>query len=358
MADRKRLRRLAKQSAPFMFAMSLIFLANTATLIVLWVDVPRLREAYGASLESATSVDRPVNRAATLADDLTVETRALQLGLISLGIAGVLWPVFLIEHFLYRFCGGASPRHDRSGLWSCLFPPLRLAAPNHALAHQIWLPWLGWSRVNDSLRERLERAFGWPMILIALMILPILLVEYCLQDHIAEHRWLRILLHVSTGTIWFAFSLEFILMWSVAERKLQYCREHWLDIVIILLPLISFLRSLRLVRATRLARLAKVQHLTKISRVYHLRGLTIKGLRAALLFDVLNRLVGTSPEKQLHALQYQLRHRKREVESLQRRIAELEHIVAERQQLGTRTDSPAQQRDDQQKTPLLHEEGF
>jgi hypothetical protein len=34
-------------------------------------------------------------------------------------------------------------------------------------------------------------------------------------------------------------------MISVAPRRLEYCKKHWLDLAIILLPLISFLRSLR-----------------------------------------------------------------------------------------------------------------
>jgi hypothetical protein len=172
------------------------------------------------------------------------------------------------------------------------------------------------------------------MIVIALMILPILLIEFRFADQIAGRPWLRVLLHFSTGMIWFAFALEFIIMCSVADKKLQYCKEHWLDLAIILLPLISFLRSFRVVRATRLARLAKVQQLTKMTskmaRVYRLRGLAMKGFRALLLFEVLNRLLRITPEKRIRKLKEQLSQKELEMSVLKRRIRELEELTEDR----------------------------
>ena len=53
MRDRTRkIRRVAIRSAPWMFGLSLLFLANTAALIVLWVDVPRVRESYQSNSDS------------------------------------------------------------------------------------------------------------------------------------------------------------------------------------------------------------------------------------------------------------------------------------------------------------------
>ena len=45
-ARQKLRRRWAIRTAAPMFWISVLFLANTATLIVLWVDVPRVSEAY------------------------------------------------------------------------------------------------------------------------------------------------------------------------------------------------------------------------------------------------------------------------------------------------------------------------
>ena len=105
------------------------------------------------------------------------------------------------------------------------------------MRQRLWLPGLGWRQANKRLRERLERKFGIPMILIALMIMPVLIVEFFMKSQVAQYGWLRMLLHVSTGVIWFAFAGEFILMVSVAEKKVAYCKKHWIDLAIILLPL-------------------------------------------------------------------------------------------------------------------------
>ena len=66
-----------------------------------------------------------------------------------------------------------------------------------------------------------------------MMILPILVIEYVFTAQVAQYAWLRLLLHVGTGVIWFAFAVEFILMVSVAEKKLAYCKKHWVDLAII-----------------------------------------------------------------------------------------------------------------------------
>jgi voltage-gated potassium channel len=309
-------RQWAERTAPLMFFVSLIFLANVAALIVLWVDVPRVGEDYqagaGRQAQTFVSVEQPL------------EVWSVRLGYYGLSLAIALWPLFVAEYFFYRCTGSTRHRFTRDCLLIFVCPPLRIGLSNPEMGGKIWLPRHGWCKGDEELREQLEKYFGIPMIVIALMILPILLVEFGLKEQIAEHLWLRVLLHVSTGTIWFAFAMEFILMCSVADKKLRYCREHWLDLAIILLPFISFLRSLRAVRATRLAKLAKVQQLTKLGRVYRLRGLAVKGLRAMLLFEVLNRILSVTPEKQIATLRERMAEKESEIRALRRRIASLE----------------------------------
>jgi hypothetical protein len=244
----------------------------------------------------------------------------------------LLWTLFVAEFGLqYLLRDRTKPfwRTHYPGLVACLCPPLRLCARNHDMDGRVWLPRFGWQTVDESLRERLERQFSGPMMVIAMMILPVLLVEFAMKEQIAAHLWLQVLVHVSTGLIWFAFAIEFIVMVTVAENKFRYCREHWLDLAIIMLPLISFLRSLRIVRAARFARLARIPLLTKMIRLYRLRGLAMRVFRAVLLFELLNRVLRVTPEKKLHRLREQLREKEKEAESLRHEItaleAELEH---------------------------------
>ena len=261
-----------------MFGLSVAFLAVLSAIVVLWVDVPMMYEPLPEeAAEKTAQASGNFQPSPSLSLRAVVRTeQALEAGSTCVKILGGLWLVFVIEFvFQYLVRDRDQPfwRTHVSGLLICFCPPLRLCARNQEMNGKIWLPGLRWRKVNASLRARLERMLSVPMILIALAILPVLLIEFGMRHQVAAHRWLQITLHVSLGVIWFAFAAEFIVMLSVADKKLRYCKGHWIDIAIILLPFVSFLRSLRIVRATRVARLARVEQLVRMSRLYRLRGL-------------------------------------------------------------------------------------
>ncbi len=314
---------VARRAAAPMFFLSFLFLAGLATLIVLWVDVVRFHETPHP--ESAGELAQPPA-------SVELNRGAMQAGYHCLRLLGLLWPFFLLEfavEFLLRDRTRPFWRRRYYGLIVCSIPPLRLCSRHPDMGGRIWFPGIGWQEVNNQLRRQLDHMFSIPMIFIALTILPVLLVEYGMSHQVSAHPWLRVLLHVSMGIIWLAFATEFIVMVSVARRRLRYCKEHWLDLAIILLPLISFLRSLRVIRATRLARLAKIQQLSKMGRLYRLRGLVLRAIRAILLLELLHRLFGISVEKKIKALRRQLEEKEREVDALKASIADLERRVAE-----------------------------
>ena len=66
-----------------------------------------------------------------------------------------------------------------------------------------------------------------------------------------------IFLWSSESVIWLAFAVEFVMMFSVSPKKFRYCRDHWVDLVIILAPLAGFLRLLRVARALRLSTVSR-----------------------------------------------------------------------------------------------------
>jgi hypothetical protein len=334
--ENRELRRWAavERAALPMFVLSMLFLAVVAALIVLWVDVPRLvrrGELIEGMLPSGAEYGSP---AETIPPDvLRFEHTAENLGHDLLKILLLLWVFFLMEFAIRVLLADRKTpfwRQHCFGVVACLCPPLRLAARNGEMQGRVWLPVLGWQEVGFFLRQRLERIFSVPMIIIALMILPVLLVEFTLEEQISVHLGLRVLLHVSTGLIWFAFAVEFVVMIAVADKKLRYCGQHWLDLVIILLPLVSFLRSLRIVRATRVARLARIEQLTRMTRLYRVRGLAVRGFRALLLLGLLQRLFHETPEKRLERLGERLREHEQEAEELRREIAALEAALATR----------------------------
>lgn len=47
------------------------------------------------------------------------------------------------------------------------------------------------------------------------------------------------------------FFLEFAAKFALAPVKRRYLRDHWLDVLVVLLPFLKFLRLARVLRATR-----------------------------------------------------------------------------------------------------------
>ena len=290
----------ARKVAPLMFVNSLVFLVALTVMIVLFVDMPRLEEMATQNLEGSL-----LNQ--------SVSIIAYLMGfLLTFSIAELLVKIVLGR------LGGTLPNWSESIAAFC--PPLRLATPIAQMNGRTWLPGLGWRLPGKRLSRYLERKTSVPMLCIAMLILPVLLVEFKFQSEIDARPWLQTVLHVCTGLIWFAFTVEFIVMVNATDKRMRYVKKNWIDLAIILLPLISFLRSLRIVRAARLARFAKLQQLTKMTRVYRMRGLVAKTLRALLLFEIVHRIFRISPERRLVKLEDELAEKEEELVELRERI--------------------------------------
>ena len=204
----------------------------------------------------------------------------------------------------------------------CLLPPLRLGACDHATGKSIWLPGLGWQPVGRELEQRLECVSSVPMIVMALMVLPLMVVDYVWKGRIEADPLLSGLLNGAGGLIWFAFASEFILRFSIAQSKWSYVRTHFIDLAIVLLPLFAFLQALRL------GRLLRLQQLTRTARLYRLRGVALRAWRALLLIDAVSRLIHGPAEKRLVKLRATLVQKEQELADLRAEIAKLEATTA------------------------------
>lgn len=297
-----------------MFMLSVLFLGLLAGLIITLVDIPRVTEL--ASLDNATKEIEQTD---------SLQSYARPIGKWILITLLLLWPLFWIEYVL-----DAGTARDRMGarviqwqrLLACVIPPLRIGAVSPHWGNRLWLPSLGWRSPGRTLSTLLEQRLSKPMLTIALLILPILAIEFIFSQLVQSYFWLRILLHIATGFIWFAFTLEFIVMISASKQKLNYVKKNWIDLAIILIPLISFLRSLRVLR---LARLARIQKIARLSRIYRMRSLGTKALKALLLIGFVNRLLKITPEKRLAKLENELREREEDVAELKRQIQQIEN---------------------------------
>ena len=318
---------VAGRTAKPMFYVSLLHLVCLACLIVLWVDVPSLRESAAGVVGAPTLQETAQETTAISTFERTVIVVML-----------AIWPIVILEsvvHWLTRPWDNEHQKYHWFGLAFCVCPALRMCARSPEMGHRMWLPRIGWRRADRRLRRRLERRFSVPMILIALMIMPILIIGFFMKAQVADHAWLRFCLHVGTGVIWFAFAAEFILMVSVAERKLAYCKKHWIDLAIILLPFVSFLRSLRAFQATRVANLMRIPQISKIARVYRLRGTAVKAFEAMIVLGFFQRWFQRNPEKVIASLQRKLDETELEAKRLRREIAKVR-----RQQQATAVANP------------------
>jgi len=209
----------------------------------------------------------------------------------------------------------------------CCFPPARLGAVDHVTGTTMWVPGLGWKKTGDELANDVELRLGYPMIGVALLILPLLGFEFVYHAWIAESQQLGFWMIVAETAIWLAFTIEFTVMISMVNGKVKYAKEHWLDVAIILLPVIAFLRVARLGRLSRLFKIKQLGKLGRTARVFRLRGLAMRAWRAVLILEIVDRLMHRDPVKRLKMMEDQLAEKEAESTILRNEIALLKIAI-------------------------------
>jgi voltage-gated potassium channel len=204
-----------------------------------------------------------------------------------------------------------------------LLPPFRAAFAVAYPGRFVWVPRHGWLRVGRLNYERMELAIAIPMLAVTLVVLPLLAIELFLADWLEQHLWAAVVVHCLTALVWFAFALEFIVMLALAEKKLAYCKLHWINIAIIVLPLIAFLRVIRIFRFLRVGKASK------LLRAYRMRGVVSRTMRLAMVFNLIDRLLERNPEKYLAALEEKLREKQTEIQVLEEKMEEMRRKIAE-----------------------------
>ena len=243
----------------------------------------------------------------------------------------VLWPFFWAETYFHWRTDGVLRKRD---FLNSLFPFLRLGGRDHVNGQTVWIPFLGWQVASDDLADDLERRNSYVMIAIALLVLPMLGIEYFLESMIRENLVLGMAVQFAQAFIWFAFAAEFVLLISLVSKKLKFAKEHWLDLLIILLPMIAFMRLFRLAGATRLTRL------TKSAKIFRLRGTAMRAWRAILILQIVDRILHPDDEKRMKQLRKQIAEKKEEIVALESQLATLrEKVEANRDEDSSKQDS-------------------
>ena len=264
------------------------------------------------------------------------EVTLLERQFMLVGLAA-LWPVFLTEQMF------GVVRRDRSrplrpvvlrAVLVALFPPFRMGTPDPRTG-LTWLPRLGWQVPDKSLYTRIDRAFSGPMIVFALLILPVLGLEFFRAEQVRSDPNLALALHLSVAVIWVAFATEFILESSTAPKPMAHVREKWLDAAIVILPMLEFLLT-KVVDAAPLARLLRLgralspEQITAMQRVYRLRGLLTKGWQAFLMLGGMNRLLGHAEERRLRVVEREIAELEDHLNELRKEAEELKEKIRQR----------------------------
>jgi voltage-gated potassium channel len=131
----------------------------------------------------------------------------------------------------------------------------------------------------DERSLRWEQRFEWPMVIAALLVIPLLVIE----ESDFGGPWDTVGVILNWGT-WLAFATEAVVMVAVTPRLMEWIRRHPIDVAVVVLTPPFFPGNLAAVRLLRLLRLG---------RLFTLRDLlSLDGLRYAALLSVLLVLIG------------------------------------------------------------------
>jgi voltage-gated potassium channel len=103
--------------------------------------------------------------------------------------------------------------------------------------------------------DRLTRRLEWPLLVLALLVIPALIVE-----NQAETPGVRLAAGVANWVIWLGFLADFLLRWAAA-RRWSYLRDAWFDAALLIItpPILvpDFIQGMRSLRAIRLLSLLR-----------------------------------------------------------------------------------------------------
>lgn len=131
--------------------------------------------------------------------------------------------------------------------------------------------------------ERVERFFTWPVIVAALLVIPVIFVE----ESTTDDTWSAIA-PVTNWAIWIVFLAELVAMLAVVPNRARWLVDHPLEVVIVVLTPPFLPESLQALRVFRLFRLLRLLRLAQIAR----RSFSVIGLRYAAVLALVTALGG------------------------------------------------------------------
>jgi voltage-gated potassium channel len=152
----------------------------------------------------------------------------------------------------------------------------------------------------DARGKRMEQRFRLPIIVAALLVIPVLILEAVTVNgaHLKE-PWTTAST-IGDWAIWLTFLAEVVAMLSVVEDRGEWIRSHVLDVAIVVLtPPVGpgVLQTVRLLRLLRLIRLARFAPLMR--SVFTIEGVRYAAFLAFVVFLAGSQAFATVEDKSL-----------------------------------------------------------
>src|SRR5262249_52570823 len=135
----------------------------------------------------------------------------------------------------------------------------------------------------DTRAARVERFFNLPVIVAAVLVLPVIVIEGTAVSHTV-----KTIAGVCNWLIWLVFLAEVVAMLVVVPNRWRWLLHNPLDVLIVVLTPPIFPPGLQSLRALRLLRLVRLLKLAQISRQVFSR----QGLRYAALLALVTLIGG------------------------------------------------------------------
>ena len=251
----------------------------------------------------------------------------------------LFWLIFVVERLIHLIlCPHNGLKILYFSLFILIFPPLRLIIRRCSAPPAICL-YSQWYELQPKLLEELETGFIYLTLPISLLMLPFWMIEIFQVDLLYENFFLHHIVNLGNALIWALFLAEFMLEFSVTTKRGEYLIKHWLELFIIILPMLILTRFMRLgylsallgfgnLSELQVFRLAKLRQMLSL---YRARAVFNRVLRILTLIDLFRRWQQRrDPQKYLAYLQEQLAYHQEQVAELQQKMAETQRLIDEK----------------------------
>ena len=248
---------------------------------------------------------------------------------LMIDILVVLWSIFGIERLLhFLFCCEKTGKFFLLTLIMILIPPLRLASRRcHDKEYIFWD--FKWQLVGQELYTHIEKRFLYPILVVSVFMIPFWITEIFYGNFF--NSWLFHALNIGNAIIWSLFVTEFIILCSICKKSLNYVLTHWLELSIIILPVLALTRFILISKYVQLSKTTYLVWFVKIQNIlniYRTRSVLNRIVRILIIVNIVKRFYQhKNPQKYLEILQEKLENKEQEIAEIKKQIDETKDLI-------------------------------